>query len=85
MISASCAAALFKSGEEYGGRDLPTSYALTFRQEEDGFDVPRRTEMFSVTQQLVAPAVAHLVELPLEVSVPSLTVMARAMPYFGRG
>ncbi|OMC40289.1 short-chain dehydrogenase [Mycobacterium sp. GA-1841] len=33
----------------------------------------------------VARAVAHLVELPLEVSVPSLTVMARAMPYFGRG
>ncbi|WP_029106585.1 SDR family oxidoreductase [Mycobacterium sp. URHD0025] len=33
----------------------------------------------------VARAIAHLVELPLEVSVPSLTVMARAMPYFGRG
>lgn len=33
----------------------------------------------------VARAVAHLVELPLDVSVPSLTVMARAMPYFGRG
>ena len=45
--------------EEYGGRDLPTSYALSFRQEEDAFDVPRRTEMFSVTQQLVAPAVAQ--------------------------
>jgi alkylation response protein AidB-like acyl-CoA dehydrogenase len=45
--------------EEYGGRDLPTSYALRFRQEEDAFEVPRRTEMFSVTQQLVAPAVAQ--------------------------
>ncbi|OMB86194.1 short-chain dehydrogenase [Mycolicibacterium conceptionense] len=33
----------------------------------------------------VARAVAHLVDLPLEVAVPSLTVMARAMPYFGRG
>jgi NADP-dependent 3-hydroxy acid dehydrogenase YdfG len=33
----------------------------------------------------VARAIAHLVDLPLEVSVPSLTVMARAMPYFGRG
>lgn len=32
----------------------------------------------------VARAVAHLVDLPLAVSVPSLTVMARAMPYFGR-
>lgn len=33
----------------------------------------------------VARAVAHIVELPLEVSVPELTVMARAMPYYGRG
>lgn len=33
----------------------------------------------------VAGAVAHIVDLPLEVSVPELTVMARAMPYFGRG
>ena len=44
---------------EYGGRGLPTSYALAFRREEEAFDVPRRTEMFSVTQQLVAPAVAQ--------------------------
>jgi NAD(P)-dependent dehydrogenase (short-subunit alcohol dehydrogenase family) len=33
----------------------------------------------------VARSVAYLVDMPLEVSVPSLTVMARAMPYFGRG
>jgi alkylation response protein AidB-like acyl-CoA dehydrogenase len=45
--------------EEYGGRNLATSYALRFRQEEDAYDVPRRTEMFSVTQQLVAPTVAQ--------------------------
>ncbi len=45
--------------EEYGGRGLPMSYTLAFRQEEDAFDVPRRTEMFSVTQQLVAPAIAQ--------------------------
>jgi NAD(P)-dependent dehydrogenase (short-subunit alcohol dehydrogenase family) len=38
---------------------------------------------FDVTQ--VARSVAYLVDMPLEVSVPSLTVMARAMPYFGRG
>jgi alkylation response protein AidB-like acyl-CoA dehydrogenase len=44
---------------EDGGRDLPMSYVLAFRREEDTFDVPRRTEMFSVTQQLVAPAVAQ--------------------------
>lgn len=45
--------------EEYGGRNLPMAHALAFRQEEEAFDVPRRTEMFSVTQQLVAPAVAQ--------------------------
>jgi alkylation response protein AidB-like acyl-CoA dehydrogenase len=45
--------------EEYGGRNLPAAYALAFRQEEEAFDVPRRTEMFSVTQQLVAPAIAQ--------------------------
>ncbi len=45
--------------EEYGGRNLPMSYALTFRQEEEAYDVPRRTEMFSVTQQLVAPTIAQ--------------------------
>ena len=45
--------------EEYGGRALPMSYALALRQEEDAFDVPRRTEMFSVTQQLVAPTIAQ--------------------------
>ncbi|MBD2894654.1 3-phenylpropionate-dihydrodiol/cinnamic acid-dihydrodiol dehydrogenase [Actinomadura sp. RB99] len=33
----------------------------------------------------VARSVAHVVSLPLEVNVPSLTVMARAMPYAGRG
>ena len=45
--------------EEYGGRNLPMAYALAFRQEEEAYDVPRRTEMFSVTQQLVAPTVAQ--------------------------
>lgn len=33
----------------------------------------------------VARTIAHIVDLPLEVSVPSVTVMARAMPYAGRG
>src|SRR5215212_9437079 len=45
--------------EEYGGRNLPMAHALAFRREEEAFDVPRRTEMFSVTQQLVAPTVAQ--------------------------
>lgn len=42
---------------EYGGRGLPMSYALAFRRAEEEFEVPRRTEMFSVTQQLVAPTI----------------------------
>ncbi|WP_040795986.1 acyl-CoA dehydrogenase family protein [Nocardia higoensis] len=45
--------------EEYGGRDLPMSYVLAFRRAEEEFAVPRRTEMFSVTQQLVAPTIAQ--------------------------
>ncbi len=44
---------------DYGGRDLPLSYELAFRAVEEQFDVPKRTEMFSVTQQLVAPTIAQ--------------------------
>jgi alkylation response protein AidB-like acyl-CoA dehydrogenase len=44
---------------EYGGRDLPPSYLLAFRQVEAQYDVPRRTEMFPVTQQLIAPTIAQ--------------------------
>ncbi len=33
----------------------------------------------------VARTLAHIIELPLDVAVPTITVMARAMPYFGRG
>ncbi|OZG25822.1 acyl-CoA dehydrogenase [Williamsia sp. 1138] len=47
------------SPTEYGGRDLPLSYTLAFRRVEEGFDIPKRTEMFSVTQQLVAPTIAQ--------------------------
>ncbi|MFI1460235.1 acyl-CoA dehydrogenase family protein [Nocardia carnea] len=42
---------------EYGGRGLPMSYTLAFRRTEEEFEIPRRTEMFSVTQQLVAPTI----------------------------
>jgi acyl-CoA dehydrogenase len=42
---------------EYGGRGLPVPYEQLYRAEEAAFDVPRRTEIFPVTQQLVAPAV----------------------------
>ncbi|MFF7598194.1 acyl-CoA dehydrogenase family protein [Streptomyces mirabilis] len=42
---------------EHGGRDLPPYYEQLYRAEESRFDVPRRTEVFPVTQQLVAPAI----------------------------
>jgi len=42
---------------EFGGRGFPASYEFLYRTEESAFDVPKRTEIFSVTQQLVAPAV----------------------------
>jgi len=45
--------------EQHGGRGLPVSYMLAFRRVEAEFDVPRRTEMFPVTQQLVAPTIAQ--------------------------
>lgn len=43
---------------EYGGRGLPTFYEQVFAEEEADYQVPRRTEMFGVTQQLVAPTIA---------------------------
>ncbi|WP_194236132.1 acyl-CoA dehydrogenase family protein [Streptomyces acidicola] len=42
---------------EYGGRGLPAHYEQLYRSEEAAFDVPQRTEIFPVTQQLVAPAI----------------------------
>ncbi|MFJ9567156.1 acyl-CoA dehydrogenase family protein [Streptomyces fuscichromogenes] len=42
---------------EYGGRELPSYYEQLYRAEEAAFEVPRRTEVFPVTQQLVAPAI----------------------------
>jgi alkylation response protein AidB-like acyl-CoA dehydrogenase len=42
---------------EFGGRGLPGYYEQLYREEEAAFDVPRRTEIFPVTQQLVAPAI----------------------------
>jgi alkylation response protein AidB-like acyl-CoA dehydrogenase len=40
-----------------GGRELPAFYEQLYRAEEAAFDVPKRTEIFPVTQQLVAPAI----------------------------
>ncbi|MFH8572979.1 acyl-CoA dehydrogenase family protein [Streptomyces sp. NPDC017993] len=43
--------------DTYGGRGLPASYEQLYRSEEAAFDVPHRSEIFPVTQQLVAPAI----------------------------
>ncbi|MFD5750387.1 acyl-CoA dehydrogenase family protein [Streptomyces sp. NPDC127033] len=43
--------------QEYGGQGLPGYYEQLYRAEEAAFEVPRRAEVFPVTQQLVAPAV----------------------------
>ena len=40
-----------------GGRELPAFYEQLYRAEEAAFDIPKRTEIFPVTQQLVAPAI----------------------------
>lgn len=44
---------------EYGGRGLPVAFDLAFRRLEDDYDLPQRTEMFPVTQQLIAPTIAQ--------------------------
>ena len=46
-------------GAEYGGRDLPIAFDLAFRRLEAEYDLPQRTEMFPVTQQLIAPTIAQ--------------------------
>ena len=43
---------------EFGGQGLPGHYEQLYRWEEAAFEVPRRTEVFPVTQHLVAPAIA---------------------------
>jgi acyl-CoA dehydrogenase len=42
---------------EFGGRGLPAVYEHLYREEEAAFDVPGQTEIFPVTQQLVAGAI----------------------------
>ncbi|GLB63906.1 acyl-CoA dehydrogenase [Dietzia sp. NCCP-2495] len=46
-------------GPEYGGQGLPIAFDLAFRRLEAEFDLPQRTEMFPVTQQLIAPTIAQ--------------------------
>lgn len=46
-------------GAEYGGQGLPIAFDLAFRRLEAEFDLPQRTEMFPVTQQLIAPTIAQ--------------------------
>jgi len=42
---------------EFGGRALPHRYARIVRHEEAAFDLPRRNELFGVTQSLIAPTI----------------------------
>lgn len=42
---------------EYGGADLPLRYKLLFEAEEQRFAAPAWTELFGVTQALVAPTI----------------------------
>jgi alkylation response protein AidB-like acyl-CoA dehydrogenase len=44
---------------EFGGPGLGIEHRLAFRALEEEFDVPRRTELFPVTQQLIAPTIAQ--------------------------
>lgn len=43
---------------EFGGQGLPKYYELIFDEEQSRFDLPKRTELFAVTQQLIAPTIA---------------------------
>lgn len=60
--------------------DMTAGFAHSARQ-ADGSTRPEPT--FDPIH--VADAIAHLVELPLDVSVPTMTIMANRMPYMGRG
>ena len=42
---------------DVGGRGLPPAYEALYRSEESAFEVPRRAEIFPVTQHLIAPAI----------------------------
>lgn len=46
-------------GAEYGGQGMSIAFDLVFRRLEAEYDLPQRTEMFPVTQQLIAPTIAQ--------------------------
>lgn len=43
--------------ERFGGRGLPPAFAAALRAAENGWDLPRRNELFAVTQNMIAPTV----------------------------
>jgi len=43
--------------ERFGGRGLPTAFAAALLTAEQGWDLPRRNELFAVTQRMIAPTV----------------------------
>jgi alkylation response protein AidB-like acyl-CoA dehydrogenase len=43
--------------ERFGGRGLPPAFAAALRTAEYDWDLPRRNELFAVTQHMIAPTV----------------------------
>ncbi len=43
--------------EQFGGRGLPAAFAAALRVAEHEWDLPRRNELFAVTQNMIAPTV----------------------------
>jgi alkylation response protein AidB-like acyl-CoA dehydrogenase len=43
--------------EQYGGRGLPSVYASALLAAEENWELPRRNELFAVTQRMIAPTV----------------------------
>jgi alkylation response protein AidB-like acyl-CoA dehydrogenase len=43
--------------QQFGGRGLPATFSAALRVAEYEWDVPRRNELFSVTQNMIAPTV----------------------------
>ena len=43
--------------ERFGGRGLPLAFAVALRTAEQDWELPRRNELFAVTQHMIAPTV----------------------------
>ncbi len=43
--------------QRFGGRGLPSAFAVALRAAEQDWELPRRNELFAVTQHMIAPTV----------------------------